>query len=233
MTKSIVIAAIWLLAGCAAREAEPVQQSGPAAQRAPMRWAAQELEQTHGAHPLMQRMDLCRVTKGLSDAAGIYRVEKITSYMEEDAGRVSPRTYVELALVSPWRPKTPKAPVIRMEGGVQKSGSVGGFPVTFVVGETVGVVLSPPSPENLGFHRIHPLGLFRADEDVSGYSNGMHFRGEHRALADIGTAIARADAARTGACPVGEPATPELAPAAPFAKPDQVLVGTRTLDSVD
>jgi len=134
---------------------------------------------------------LCNLARSPSmETAGLYRVETLTGYYEEDLwtpGSSAPFTYVELALLESWHGADGDA-VARITGGPLPSCSTALWRVSLEVGEVVGVLLSKRIPENRDHYGLSAQGTFKQTQD-GGYSNGVLFTREAIGADELGEMI--------------------------------------------
>lgn len=139
----------------------------------------------------MAELSLCQLVRHpMFDGAGLYVVERMTGYTEEDLfnpGSVKGFTYVDLALVSAWH-MAQKRPVARILGGPYPSGEVGGWRISLKVGEFVALLLMDQRPENRNYYGLHELGTFKQLAN-GGYSNGQLFTQRRVDAAELGALI--------------------------------------------
>lgn len=129
---------------------------------------------------------LCETALRLGGPAGLYRVEKMTSLGEvTPKGNLRPYTYVELTLLENWSGDAPENPVARIYGGALPDGHWMGSNVSLEVGETMGVILQQPTDKNRGYYGLDELGVFHADPEDHGYTNGYHFLKNHKSLSEL------------------------------------------------
>jgi len=191
-----MLIAMLFLGGCAVEEAnQDISNAQVSAQVEDGKGFHAVLEQIHGAQMQMRPGSLCHTFKRHTGGAGLYRVVSIESFMEEseEPRQLHPKTYVKLERLESWSVDAPKDPVARINGGVYPSGVTGGFPVSLVVGEKVGLILDAPTPGNLGFYSLHSAGVF-SDRGGDHYTNDRLFTKDGASLQHLAEIVsARAD----------------------------------------
>jgi hypothetical protein len=150
---------------------------------------------TSGLTPLQRPVSLCEIAQRFRGPAGVYRVENLIGVTEPVPAAPHLKdgyTYVELARVEPWGADAPAKVTVRMSGGpTETAGVTKTWQVAFELGEEVGLVLLPPSPENRNYYGVHNLGVFRknsARRDADA-TNGQLFRKSKLNLTAIGKLV--------------------------------------------
>lgn len=171
LTISVIILTLSLLAsGCGEPESE-CGESGVVE------------HQTSHVGALVNPRSLCENIEWGRDGIGVYRVESLKTYFEDDPHH----TYLELSLQDEWKPGAPANPTVRGFGGpgsdcrvATSSGSD-----QFTVGEEVVAFLRLPEPDvNKGYYILSAQGFFH-DIGEGRFSNNILFGPDGIELAEF------------------------------------------------
>lgn len=139
---------------------------------------------------------LCELWKYFNAGAGLYRVDNIVGVTEDSSpGQADGFTYVQLTKLEDWSGTSPEHPVVRISGGpAAKAGVTKIWSVALSVGESIGALLLPATPENKNYLQLHSLGVFHLKN--GGYTNGHIFSQTRSDLVTLRAAVKAATAPR-------------------------------------
>lgn len=145
-------------------------------------------EITNGAHMSYGDASLCSVT-AMSDAAGLYRVERMTGVREPDSrtGQDYGFTYVEISLEDGWTAGAPENEVLRIDGGPGADGEVIPWEVSLNKGQSYGMILAKATERSGGHRSIGYLGVFRKARE--GYANDFYFPADGVPYDEVKTSV--------------------------------------------
>jgi hypothetical protein len=133
---------------------------------------------------LVSPKSLCEVIEWGDDSIGVYRVDSLKTYVDDDPFH----TYAELSLQAAWKPGSAANPVIRGSGGPggEKCQIVrSSIAEQLAVGEEIVVFLRAPDPDvNKGYYGLGSQTVFHDIGDGQ-FSNGVLFEGDGIALDDL------------------------------------------------
>lgn len=150
-------------------------------------------EQIRGDGASVRPVGLCELLHFYTAGAGKYVVKKLTGVTEElreAPGHFDGFTYVELQLVDDWSGASPPNPTIRITGGPISATIQRNWQVSLAVGETIGILIEAPRPENENYYGLHELTVFKQGPD-GGYSNGHLFRRKPSPVDHLGRLVRR------------------------------------------
>jgi hypothetical protein len=180
----------------------PASGSDPAQEAVlvvPERPDAVEYTEISGIGAMKRPLGLCELLRWYPRGIGIYRVERLVGYTEQEAdGSRGGATYASLLQTERWVPGS-AVTAARLDGGPLGAGVTASWEVSLRRDEEVLLLFDAPSAANRGYYGLDSLTVFRRKADGT-FTNGQLFT--HSSISDGDLKVLIQDiVSATGGCP--------------------------------